>query len=46
MLISMLENTGNNTGATGVKIDGCVLEEKITFKMLGLTFSSKWDWGS
>ena len=26
--------------------DGSVLEEKSSFKMLGLTFSSKLDWGS
>ena len=32
-----------NTGATDVKMDGSVLEEKSTFKMLGLTFSSKLD---
>ena len=36
----------NNTGAVDVRLDGCVLEEKSTFKMLGLTFSSKLDWGS
>ena len=36
----------NNTGAIGVKMDGSVLEEKSSFKMLGLTFSSKLDWGS
>ena len=35
-----------NTGAIDVKIDGSVLEEKSSFKMLGLTFSSKLDWGS
>ena len=29
-----------------VKMDGSVLEEKSSFKMLGLTFSSKLDWGS
>ena len=29
-----------------VKIDGSVLEEKSFSKMLGLTFSSKLDWGS
>ena len=34
----------NDTG-TG-KRDGSVLEEKSSFKMLGLSFSSKWDWGS
>ena len=36
----------NNTGAIDVKMDGPVLEEKSSFKMLGLTFSSKLDWGS
>ena len=35
----------NNTGAIDVKMDGSVLEEKSSFKMLGLT-SSKLDWGS
>ena len=35
----------NNTGASNVKMDGSVLEEKSSFKMLGLTFSSKLDWG-
>ena len=36
----------NNTGAIDVKMDGPVLEEKSSFKMLGLTFSSKLDCGS
>ena len=36
----------SNTGAIDMKIDGSVLEEKSSFKMLGLTFSSKLDWGS
>ena len=35
----------NNTGSIDVKMDGSVLEEKSSFKMLGLTFSSKLDWG-
>ena len=35
----------NNTLAIDVKMDASVLEEK-SFKMLGLTFSSKLDWGS
>ena len=35
-----------NTGAINVKMDGSILEEKTYFKMLGLTFSSKLDWGS
>ena len=29
-----------------MEIDGSVLEEKSSFKMLGLTFSSKLDWDS
>ena len=36
----------NNTGAIDVKMDGSVLEEKSSFKRLGLTFSSKLDWSS
>ena len=35
-----------NTGAVDVKMDGSVLQEKLPLKMLGLTFSSKLDWGS
>ena len=35
-----------NTGAIEVKMDGSVFEETTSFKMLGLTFSSKLDWGS
>ena len=35
-----------NTGAIDVKMDESVLEEKSSFKMLGLTFSSKLDCGS
>ena len=35
-----------NTGAIDVKMDGSILEEKTYFKMLGLTFSSKLNWGS
>ena len=36
----------NNTGVIDVKMDESVLEEKSSFKMLGLTFSSKLDWAS
>ena len=36
----------NNNGSIDVKMGGSVLEEKSSFKMLGLTFSSKLDWGS
>ena len=31
----------NNNGSIDVNMDGSVLEEKQSFKMLGLTFSSK-----
>ena len=36
----------NNNGSVDVKMVGSILEEKSSFKMLGLTFSSKLDWGS
>ena len=36
----------NNSGYIDVKMDGSVLDEKSSFKMLELTFSSKLDWGS
>ena len=36
----------NNNGSIDVKMDGSVLEEKTSFKMLGLTLSSKLDWDS
>ena len=36
----------NKNGSIDVKMGGSVLEEKLSFKMLGLTFSSKLDWGS
>ena len=36
----------NNTGAIDLKIDGSILGEKSSFKMLGLNFSSKLDWCS
>ena len=42
----VLFDRSNNTGAIDVKIDGSVLEEKSSFKMLGLTLSSKLGWGS
>ena len=34
----------NNNGSVDVKMDGSVLEEKSSFKMLSLTFPSKLDW--
>ena len=36
----------NNSGSIDVKMHGSVLEEKSSFKMLGLTCSFKLDWGS
>ena len=42
----VLFDQSNNTGAIDVKMDGSVLEEKLSFKMLGLTFSSELNWGS
>ena len=41
----LLDQSKNNR-AIDVKLDGSVLEEKTSFKMLGLTFSSKLGWGS
>ena len=35
----------NNNGSIDAKMDGSVLEEKSSFKILRLTFSSKLDWG-
>ena len=35
-----------NNGSIDLKIDGPALEEKLSFKMLGLTFSSIFDFGS
>ena len=35
-----------NADAIDVKMDGSVLDEKSSFKMLGLTLSSKLEWGS
>ena len=35
----------NNAVSIDVKIDGSVLEAKSSFKIMGLTFSSKLDWG-
>ena len=41
----VLSDRSKNTGSIDVKMDGSVLEEKSSFKMLGLTFSSKLTWG-
>ena len=37
----VLFDWSNNNGSIDVKMDGSVLEEKSSFKTLGLTFSSK-----
>ena len=42
----VLFDRSNNNGSIDVEMDGAVLEEKSSFRMLGLTFSSKLDWGS
>ena len=42
----VLFDQSSNTGAIDVKMDGSVLEEKSSFKILGLTFSFKLGWGS
>ena len=39
-------NRSNNNGSIDVKMDGFVLEEKSSFKVFGLTCSSKLDWSS
>ena len=41
----VLADQFNNNGAINMKFSGSVLEEKSSCKMLGLTFSSKLDWG-
>ena len=35
-----------NSGSIYVKMNGSILNEKASFKMTGLAFSSKKDWGS
>ena len=42
----VLFDHSNNNGSIDVKIDGSVPKEKLSFKMLELTLSSKLDWGS
>ena len=39
----LLYDRSNNNGSIDVKMGGSILEEKSSFKMLGLTFSSKLD---
>ena len=40
----VLFDSSNNTCSIDGKVDGSVLEEKSSFKMLELTFSFKLDW--
>ena len=40
-----LFDRSDNSGAIDVKMDGSVLEEKSSFKILRVSFSSKLDWG-
>ena len=42
----ILFDQSDNNGSIDMKMDGFVLEENSSFNMLGLTFSSKLDWGS
>ena len=42
----VLIDWSNNNGSIDVKMSGSTLEEKSSFKMVALTFSSKLDWGS
>ena len=42
----VLFDQSNDNGSIDVKMDGSVLEEKSSFKMLGLTFFSKFYWSS
>ena len=42
----VLFDHAKNKGAVDIKMDGSDIDKKSPFKMLGLTFSSKLDWGS
>ena len=42
----VLFDQSNNFGSIDVKMNGSVLEEKSSFKILGLTFTYKLDWDS
>ena len=42
----VLFDRSNNNGSLDVKMDRSVLEEKSSFKMLGLTICYKLDWSS
>ena len=45
-MLGKLFDRSNNNGSIDVKMDESVLEEKASFKMLELIFSSKLDLGS
>ena len=42
----VLFDRSNNNSSINLKMGGSILEEKLSLKMQGLTFSSKLDWGS
>ena len=42
----VLFDCSNVTGAIDVKIDGSDFDQKLSFKILALIFTSKLDWGS
>ena len=42
----VLFDQSNDNGSIDAKMDGSVLEEKLSLKMLRLTFTFKLDWGS
>ena len=44
--LNLFQLKSSNPGTIDVKINGSALQEKSSFKMLGLHFSSKLDWGS
>ena len=44
--LDLFQLKSSNPGAIDVKINGSALQEKSSFKMLGLHFFSKLNWGS
>ena len=42
----VLFDYSNNTGVIGVKMNGSIIKEKLSFTMLRSTFCSKLDWDS
>ena len=44
--LNLFQLKSSNRGTTNVKVNGSELQEKSSFKMLRLHFSSKLDWGS